>query len=128
MTDQDTLLISGSGKYECKVVNPNTNCPFDTTYTVLEFDCGEIISVEERYHESDWSISPNPATETITLKLTNFTIPEPIEIYNVFGSLVRSITATGASTKINIADLPDGLYYIQLKNTKRLTQKFIKQG
>lgn len=125
MTNEDTLFISTSGKYECKVINPNSNCPFDTTSYLLEFDCG-VVGIEERDQKLFWTIFPNPASETITIKFAKDPIQEAIQIYSAIGCVTRSVTVSSATTKINIADLPDGLYYIRLKNNKQPALKFIK--
>ena len=125
MTNEDTLFISASGKYECKVINPNSNCPLDTTYSLLEFDCG-IVGIEERDQELFWTIFPNPASETITIKFTNYIIKEQIQIYSAIGLLTKVMEASGATT-LSIADLPNGLYFIRLKNNKQPPLKFIKQ-
>ncbi len=69
MTNEDTLLISTEGKYECKVINPNSNCPLDTTSYVIEYDCGSV-GIERVDQELFWTIFPNPASETITIKFT----------------------------------------------------------
>ncbi len=125
MTNEDTLLISGSGKYECKVINPNSNCPLDTTYAVLQYDCGAV-GVQERDRELFWSLFPNPASETITIKFAKYPVNETIQIYNATGCLIKSITAS-ATTKIRIDGFPDGFYLIRLKNNKQHPLKFIKQ-
>ncbi|HEV7621767.1 MAG TPA: T9SS type A sorting domain-containing protein [Flavisolibacter sp.] len=125
MTNEDTLLISTSGKYECKVIDPTSNCPLDTTYAVLEYNCG-VAGIEERDKELSWTIFPNPASETITIKFTNYMIKEQIQIYNSIGRLSKVIKASG-TTEINIADLSKGLYFIRLKNNKQPPLKFIKQ-
>ncbi len=39
MTNEDTLLISSAGKYECKVIDPATNCPLDTTSYAIVYNC-----------------------------------------------------------------------------------------
>jgi PKD repeat protein len=125
MTNEDTLHISASGKYECKVVNPNSNCPFDTTSYLIEYNCGPI-GIEEIDQELVWDIFPNPASETITIKLTKYPMHEQVQIYNSLGELERSIHLSTTSTKININDLPPGLYYFRLKNSKHSALKFIK--
>jgi PKD repeat protein len=127
MNDQDTLFISAGGKYQGKVVDPNSNCAYDTTSYTIEFNC-DVIGVREINQEPVfWSLSPNPASETITLHFTKFTKPAPIEIYNATGNLIRTVTPSEATTKINIADLPVGLYYFQQKNNRSFGLKFIKQ-
>lgn len=123
ITNEDTLLITTSGKYECKVIDPNSNCPLDTTAYAIVYNCG-VVGVEERGRELFWTVFPNPASETITIK---FTKPgqETIQIFSAVGHLIRSITVS-ATTKINISDLPGGLYFIRLKNNQCPPLKFIK--
>jgi len=125
MTNKDTLFITSSGKYECKIINLNSNCPLDTTSCVLEYDCGVVV-IEEINQELFWALFPNPASETITIKFTKAPLQETIQIYSAIGRVTRSITVSSAITKIFIADLPDGLYFIRLKNSKHPALKFIK--
>lgn len=126
MANEDTLFITAGGTYECKVINPNSNCPSDTTtFALFVFDCGTV-GVEERDQDLFWSIFPNPASETITIKFTNYIIKEQIQIYSAIGRLTKVMEASGATT-LNIADLPNGLYFIRLKNNKQPPLKFIKQ-
>lgn len=124
LTNEDTLLISSRGKYECKVVNPNSNCPSDTTSYSIEFNCG-VAGIEERNNEIRWSIFPNPAFESITINLAKYSAQEEIQIYNPMGRLVKVIGASETTT-LSIADLPSGIYFIRLKNNKQSTLKFIK--
>ena len=124
MTNQDTLLIFGSGKYECKVVNPNSTCPLDTSASLINVDCGTVgIAIKKE----DWveHVFPNPARETICINLGNDINGEQIQIFNLLGILVKELKAH-AKTEIYIADLPDGLYSIRLKNKGQLALKFSK--
>lgn len=126
MTNEDTLLISKQGKYECKVINPRSNCPLDTAYAVLEYDCGVVDAIE-----GDpglfWVIFPNPASSIITIKFANYIIKEQIQIYSATGQLTKVMEVSGATTlSLCIADLPNGLYFIRLKNNKQPVLKFIK--
>jgi hypothetical protein len=125
MTNEDTLLISTSGKYECKVIDPNAKCPSDTTSYLLEYNCGGL-GIEERNQELSWCIFPNPASEIITIKFTKYPVQGQVQIYNAFGRLTRSVTLSAATTELDIADLLNGLYYIRLKNNKQPALKFIK--
>jgi PKD repeat protein len=129
MSNEDTLLITGSGIYECKIVAPNSNCPLDTTSYVIEYDCGVVVGIEninDCNQNLFWSMSPNPASETITIKFTKNIIQEQIQIYNAIGRIVKE-KEVATITIINISDLPAGVYYIRLKNNKRLALKLIKQ-
>ena len=73
-----------------------------------------------------WNIFPNPVLENITIQFAKCPIQESVHIYSAIGCLIRTITITGATTKVNIADLTNGLYYIRLKNNKKPALKFIK--
>jgi len=125
MTNEDTLLISTPGKYECKVIDPSSACPLDTTYSIIEFNCG-VVGVEEIYPELFWTVFPNPASENITIKFTNPAIAEQVQIYNATGLLIKEIDALPVTT-LNVADLPNGFYFIRLKSNKQPPFKFIKQ-
>jgi len=124
MTNEDTLFIISSGKYECKVTNPNSNCPLDTTSYTIEYNCNAV-GIKEIDQELFWNIFPNPVSETITLKFTKYPIQEQVQIYSSIGRLTKVMKAL-ETTEINIADLPNGVYFIRLKNNKQPPLKFIK--
>lgn len=125
MTNKDTLPIYGRGKYECKVINPNSNCPLDTTYNLIKFDC-ETSGLKELTKDMLWDVFPNPATETITITSKHQLTNDHIQIYDIMGRMIHEVEAQ-AKTEIYIADLPNGLYHIRLKNNSPLVLKFIKQ-
>jgi len=126
MTNEDTLLIFSSGKYECKVINPVSNCPLDTTSYTIVYNCGST-GIGDPDQLELWTLFPNPASETITIKFTDNDIGKQIHIYSVIGSLLKTITISAPTTKINIDDLADGIYYVRLKNNNYPALKFIKQ-
>jgi PKD repeat protein len=125
MTGEDTLFMSGSGKYECKVVNPNSACPYDTTSYLLTIDCGDV-GIGENAHGVLASVFPNPAWETISIKFQDYSMHVAIEIYSAMGRLERTIITSSATTTINITDLPPGIYFVRLKNDKHGGLKFFK--
>jgi len=125
MTNEDTLLIAAGGIYKCEVIDPNSNCPLDTTYSIIEFNCGTV-NIPDRTDSLSWTIFPNPASESITIKFMNESVSDQIQIYNIIGLLTKEVEAR-AKTEINIAELPNGLYYIRLKNNSQPVLKFIKQ-
>lgn len=67
---------------------------------------------------------PNPATITITVEIKNG-LKDPIQLYNSKGILLKEIE-TAKQLRINIADLPDGLYFLRQKGESQ-GKKFIKQ-
>ncbi len=125
MTNKDTLFITSSGKYECKVIDPSSNCPLDTTSYFYEYDCG-VVGIEAIAHELFWRLFPIPSSETITIKFTKYAAQDEIQIYSSIGRLIKVLNAQG-TTSLSIADLPKGLYFIRLKNRNQPPLKFIKQ-
>ena len=62
----------------------------------------------------------------LTIKFRDNIINDQIQIFNPLGVLIKTIDVS-ESTKINISDLTNGLYFIRLKNNQQQTLKFIKQ-
>ena len=72
-----------------------------------------------------FTTSPNPATTIVNIRLTQQpTSPQTINIYNIQGQIVKTAKQTDIQHSINIADLANGIYYIQLAN-ESYTQKLI---
>lgn len=126
MTNEDTLLITAEGKYECKVSNPGSDCPFDTTSSTLVYNC-DAAGIAEMGRELAWSLFPNPASGNITVKFAKFTVRESIEIFNAPGSLTGAFPVSSTETTIDISGLASGFYFILLKNNPQAPLKFFKQ-
>jgi PKD repeat protein len=127
--NEDTLLIFSSGEYNCKVINPASNCTLDTTVSsILKFECDDVgIEDEKSVHGSSWTLYPNPASENITIKFSKPIKKEWLEIYNAVGSLVRYASISKKNMTVNISDLEDGLYYVRVKDDHYVAYRFIKQ-
>jgi len=123
-TNNDTLFISEGGKFECKVTDPASVCPLDTTRYTIIYNCGPagILEIER----ISMALYPNPASEKITLKFSEHPVREVIQIYSTLGVLVKEADAMKV-TEININELSSGIYFLKLKNTKVTSLKFIKQ-
>ncbi len=124
MTNEDTLFITSDGKYECKVIDPNSNCPLDTTSYSINYNCN-VISVKENDQEVIWSLYPNPASEIISIKISNNKKGEMIQIYNSVGQLVKAKEII-ETAEIKIDDLQKGVYFVLIKGNKHHPLKFIK--
>jgi len=62
-----------------------------------------------------YKIYPNPANDIITLNI-NSNENMAFCIYNVYGTLVKSGIAKQNQQQINIGDLSDGIYFIEIKS------------
>jgi hypothetical protein len=112
MTNSDTLLITSPAKYECKVINSASNCPYDTAYALVNYTCS-VVGIHEKERDSFGSIFPNPASESFTLNYTKYPLPENIQICDATGRLIKSVPVSATNTEINISDLAKGLYFIR---------------
>jgi PKD repeat protein len=125
MTNEDTLFISSGGVYTCKVIDPATLCPLDTTSYTYEFNCSGV-GVDNNQKNLQWNVFPNPATESITIKFSNPAIKDFVQVYSAMGQLIKQVEAA-AKTEIDIAGLPTGVYFIKLKNSSHQPLKIMKR-
>ncbi len=73
--------------------------------------------------ETDFNISPNPASDFLFIDLNDDIPPPSIQIINSNGKTINTYN----DTTIDIQSLPKGIYFILLKFPKEsITQKFIK--
>ncbi len=80
-------------------------------------DCNTV-GVNENPQAFTATIYPNPATETVNVRLSENI--KSIEVYNVAGQLVRTITVSEPTftTKFNTQNLTSGLYLVKVETVK----------
>jgi hypothetical protein len=74
-------------------------------------------------------VYPNPASEVITVKTSEFLLNSTIEILDISGKIVFNSSFMGNQLKINIHHLAQGTYHVNLKDSERkvnLIQAFVK--
>ncbi len=59
-------------------------------------------------------IYPNPAKNYFTIQWIGLATIKSVEIYNLSGSMLHAIPVAGYQIKINVADLPKGLYQVKI--------------
>ncbi len=94
-----------------------------------------VTGIEENSSLNLISISPNPATDELRIKNSEFRIEE-VEVYNVLGEKVFSSTVVPLSSRrgdergevINVSSLQNGIYFVKVKGEKEeRVAKFVKQ-
>ena len=71
---------------------------------------------------------PNPANEYVDIHVDGNLIVTAMEVYDIFGKVVRTVPATGFPTRINIAGLANGMYFVRITTPEGLvTKKFTKK-
>jgi len=72
-------------------------------------------------------VFPNPASNKISVSITNKgLLVGTIQIYNLLGVLIKDVRVI-EKTDIDISDLANGFYTLNLKNGEQKAVKFIKQ-
>ncbi len=72
-------------------------------------------AVQEKNFNSEFSISPNPATNKISIKNKNGLIVEKLNIYNQHGQNI--LIENKVTNPIDISNLQAGLYIIEIVTT-----------
>ncbi len=68
------------------------------------------------------SISPNPATDQVTLRAGDEKI-ETVSIYDLAGRAIKTMPAGSATFQVPVAMLENGVYLFQIQTTKGKTGK-----
>lgn len=89
--------------YEVTVMDVNTGCQ------VIESFTNSVAKV------SDFGVSiyPNPATNNITIE--NAEKAEFVEIYNILGEKVETLTNLGMRTQIDVSNYANGTYFVKMQ-------------
>jgi peptidyl-prolyl cis-trans isomerase B (cyclophilin B) len=105
-----------------------TNRPYaKVEMTITKIDPTDV--KESKNNLSNSIISPNPASDFIEINLGNVILSEAkdLKIYNALGQCViylKEDPSDGETTRIDISQLPEGVYFVSYHNLLRL---FIKQ-
>ena len=75
-------------------------------------------------------VYPNPAKDilNVELKMQNGLQNTSLQITDMLGNTVKQVSISGNQFSINVADLSEGVYFIQVKSADKIyTNKFIKE-
>jgi hypothetical protein len=115
-----------------------------TSYLVKQDICGNIkwalvtvnisdVGVNELgLIKNDFKLYPNPASNEITIAFNNeadFTKPKELKIIDVLGREVKTILIEIKTQKVNIEELSNGVYYLQLQTPSgvKVIKKLVKE-
>ena len=119
--------VTQNGNYTIVVANGNCN----DTSNVYNF---HTIGINNLSMDNSVEVFPNPATNQITIQFTTATKQNVvIEIKNELGQRVKMIgskqlTIDKNEMIVNIADLPAGVYFVQIQDQNNtINKKFIKE-
>jgi hypothetical protein len=73
-------------------------------------------------------ISPNPASDYLTLHFAGNTPQSQIRIINLLGEVKYYSSATGVETNLNISSLAGGIYFVEVAQGNKVSrERFVKQ-
>ncbi|MEO8762152.1 MAG: T9SS type A sorting domain-containing protein [Bacteroidia bacterium] len=127
-TVQDSSVNSGYMKddfYFCDYSPINTN-------QVVDYNTGSISSQItscnltdiEKYNQADFHFYPNPTNQILNIDCSALNETTEFQITDALGNSVKQFKIYNSQSKIDVADLNSGIYFIRIGNS---TQKFIKQ-
>jgi hypothetical protein len=128
-------LLSGGNISEIRIlsnVNPSWfGQAFSGVPTTLDIDNIEtsaLLSVNDNNLLSSFSISPNPGTDRLNLKLSGFHDNTNLEVFDVLGKKIFADRLTNASTFVDVSEWNAGVYLVRLTtDTGTQTKRFVKQ-
>ncbi|MEP6794913.1 MAG: choice-of-anchor J domain-containing protein [Saprospiraceae bacterium] len=92
---------------------------------------GEVSATNEQKLESQISISPNPTTGTLMIRLPDFEnrIGWTIEIFDPAGTKVLSEKSNSSAHQLNIGNLSSGIYLLSIRSDKfHVSRKIVLQN
>jgi len=106
---------SASGQYLVMLVAIREGCLNDTTYFNINVGNAGV----EINENSEFSVFPNPFTQTITINGTHL---EGIKLYDVQGKLIyeKSLKGTKSSKLILNSEIEQGIYFLHVQNNGQL--------
>lgn len=125
----DTTGISASASlYSCILLSPTTAIVAGTNGTMYK-TTSLIGDVEQFSLNNDFTVFPNPATNMITIDISNnHQSAFKVSFYNIQGKLLIEQNILQAMTEIDISSLARGVYYIRVEDEDRISiKKFIKE-
>jgi len=125
MPDQETTL-EANPDYSIQLANIGlweaTTGYNDLLQTVV---LDATLNIDDFLSNKNFSIYPNPSSCTITLKLKK-TDAAKVSIFNTKGQLAKQV-AISDNHQLDISDLENGIYFINLDKNISSTHKFIKK-
>ena len=84
------------------------------------------VGISEYSHPSTISLSPNPATTTVTISISSFTVNQQLIITDMLGREIYKSLILNPQSIINVSQWNNGVYFYQLINdTETKAGKFV---
>ncbi len=120
------ILVAPTSNITYTITGANTEgC---TSKSLLSLFMTTCTSIYDPQNSNDVvSIYPNPSNGSFVIELANGS-QKQIDVIDLTGRVVLSITSTEDRTALNISDLPNAVYYVRLRsNNETSTFKIVKE-
>jgi hypothetical protein len=116
-----TKTYAGRGGMACATDDQGylyvTGTPQDWQCLILKYDNTGMDGIAQNNSNLSIKVYPNPASDIITLSIDKTITTElALNIYNVIGKLVRSELLKQNQRQINITELNNGIYIVEIKS------------
>lgn len=92
------------------------------TQNAINYSFSQLLST------TDFSVSPNPAEDTLIVDDLYFEEGNTLSIYNANGQLVLNENLNSKKVELTISNFPSGIYLIKVKTSEGvLTKRFVKK-
>lgn len=131
-------IFTNSLTYPANGLQPNTTyyffirtlCGIDTSsWSMTSFTTANTTHVTEPLTgNADIKIYPNPVTNVLNIEQVNTVKQHHLELYDLFGRVVRTIRFSAPAIQVDLEGLPSGVYFLRSKDTeKSYSFKVVKQ-
>jgi len=129
-TYTDLTPPAGYVYYQIEAVNPNPCSPFKQgNYNSARSNIvsNNVNAVPEYPNESNIRIHPNPANDNLTITIPTYSAVNhtTLELFDIYGNLLKSITITESTTTVDISSYPSGVYVVRFMDEKGIVSKRI---
>ena len=93
------------------------------TYNPTDLECDYLTEISES-SKSNIKIYPNPTNGELIIENNE---PVFIELYNIYGQIIKQFDLQLSENKINISDLNNGIYIVKIIDQKSIIIKIVKK-
>lgn len=111
--------ITYNSEVVAELLEANANFGFTNT---KNFCIQDVTGLGEIDLSNAVSIYPNPANETVTVFANNLEVTK-IELLNIAGQVISTVTETASTTKLNVSQIASGVYLVKTYTTEGTATK-----
>ncbi len=123
--------VPGAGHtnlYESAIYKPQVDSFWVVASTLLESLTCATTATQEKADAQNWSVAPNPATESVRLALPATLQHAEVAAFDALGRMMMPWQAVNQQAVLSIANWPAGNYWLQLRDASAPGQRFVTKS